>query len=61
LGSSNFYTGLHRHARPSELREVLIYTQQQQIIIQFQPRMYFDEDRYYFEGDVSFFKYPNKF
>jgi len=47
--------------RASSIRAGVIYTTANQIIAKIEPRIFLEDEEYYVSGDVSFFKFPDKF
>ena len=47
--------------RASSIRAGFIYTQRGQIITKIEPQVFLNDEEYYLAGDISFFKYPDKF
>ncbi len=47
--------------RASSIRAGVIYTTANQIIAKIEPRIFLEDEQYYVSGDVSFFKFPDKF
>lgn len=47
--------------RASSIRAGLIYTTQAQIIAKIQPQVFLEDEKYFVIGDLSFFKFPDKF
>ncbi len=48
-------------SRPSSLYFYLIYTQLKQFQAQFQPQLYFDNEKYLISGKLDFSKFPDKY
>ncbi|MGB6647591.1 MAG: BamA/TamA family outer membrane protein [Bacteroidota bacterium] len=47
--------------RASSIRAGLIYTTASQIIAKIEPQVFLEDEKYFVSGDVSFFKFPDKF
>jgi hypothetical protein len=47
--------------RASSIRAGLIYTTANQIIAKIQPQIFLEDEKYFVSGDVSYFKFPDKF
>ncbi len=48
-------------SRASSIQAGFIYTQRNQIITKIEPQVYLHHEDYFVSGDLSFFKYPDKF
>jgi Omp85 superfamily domain len=53
--------GSREETRASSIQAGFIYTQRGQIITKIEPQVFLNDEEFYLAGDISFFKYPDKF
>jgi outer membrane protein assembly factor BamA len=53
--------GSQEETRASSIQAGFIYTQRGQIITKIEPQVFLHDEEFYLQGDISFFKYPDKF
>ncbi len=62
VGICYFRDGASREdTRASSIQAGFIYTQRKQIITKIEPQVFLSDEKYFLSGDLSFFKYPEKF
>ncbi|MGH1362563.1 MAG: BamA/TamA family outer membrane protein [Calditrichia bacterium] len=65
FGAGVFYsylqTGSRVGGRPATVKSSFTYTLNNQLLFVLWPELYFDDERYFFEAYLNYFKYPSQF